>query len=156
MRCEVSVGNRPKGRRKLSGLKEWQVLQTPTSHTDSTTTVQRGLSNTAVSSPSITQRSPPSSSPVASAPSSNTSDSSGASEMATREISHIPKKGQINFSPYPRPNIAEALELRFTERSLMGHHIGRGDAKAVLLPFHSHYGTLAYRFIGRADVPQRY
>lgn len=119
-------------------------------HTTAAVPLPSGLINTAASSPSITQRTFPPSSPVTS---SSSSGSSGASDMVKREIA---RKAQRKFIPYPKPNIAEALELRFTERSLLGNHTGRGDAKAVLLRFYPHYGTQAYRFIGGAYVSQWY
>ncbi|KIM61169.1 hypothetical protein SCLCIDRAFT_9514 [Scleroderma citrinum Foug A] len=85
--------------------------------------LQHGLSNTAVSSPSITQRSPL---PAASAPSRNTFNRASTSEMAMKEIS---RKALRKFTLYPKPNILESLEQLFMERSLIGHHIGPGDAK---------------------------
>ena len=61
-----------------------------------------------------------------------------------REIAQISRKAQRKFLPYPKPNIIEALELRFTERSLTvgpGSNIGHRDARAVFLPLHLHCRT---------------
>ena len=95
-------------------------------------------------SPFNSQRSDPPSSSVASSPSGVTSDGTSTSEMAIQEIAQISRKAQQKFLPYPRPNIIEALELCFMERSLTvgpGNNIGHGDAKAVFLPLHLHCRT---------------
>ena len=90
----------------------------------------------------------PSSSPAstftASPPSSEfTSDNP---EKAVRSFSMISALACKKFSMYPRPNMPEALELRFTEKSLKGGagvNIGHDDAKRVLLP-HLHCRTMSH------------
>ncbi|KIM60059.1 hypothetical protein SCLCIDRAFT_26852 [Scleroderma citrinum Foug A] len=67
---------------------------------------------------------------ISSPPSSGyTSDSH---ERAIQDIARIAGLARIKFLPYPRPNMLEALELRFTEKSLKGGagvNIGRDDAR---------------------------
>ena len=63
---------------------------------------------------------------------------SDSHERAIRDIARIASLARIKFLPYPRPNMPEALELRFTDKSLKGGagvNIGRDDARRVLLPY---------------------
>ena len=87
------------------------------------------------SSPCNIQPSPPASTFTTSPPSSEcTSDNP---EQAVHCFSMISALAHRKFLLYPRPNMPEALELCFTEKSLKGGagvNIGRDDTKRVLLP----------------------
>ena len=51
-------------------------------------------------------------------------------------LSQITSIAHKKFLRYPRPNVHEALELRFAERSLKGgtgYNVGPDDVEAVLI-----------------------
>lgn len=96
------------------------------------------------SSPCDIWPSPPASTFTTSTPSSEcTSDNP---EQAVRSFSMISALARRKFLSYPRLNMPEALELRFTEKSLKGGagvNIGHDDTKRVLLP-HLHCRTMSH------------